>query len=67
MNKEQIKQARLDAGMTQSEYAENIGVSLRTYAYYEAGEKPIPKTVSKLINAYSRIESLLIQLSAKKY
>ena len=66
MDSKQLKQIRTEAEMTQAEYAQYIGVSLRTYVEYEAGRTKIPKTVCKLIDAYSRLESLLIQMHAQK-
>ena len=36
--KAEVKQARIDAGLTQGQAAELIGVSLRTWQFWEAGK-----------------------------
>lgn len=42
----QIKKWRLSLGLTQQEAADLLGVSWRQYARYEAGDTPIPMTIS---------------------
>lgn len=47
--KDRIRVLRREAGFTQSELAEKIGVTYRTYQNYEAGvSTPSGKTMSKL-------------------
>lgn len=44
-----IKELREQANMSQDEFAQQMGVSKRTVAYWESGEKtPHPKTVRKI-------------------
>lgn len=38
MSRETLKKARKDAGMTQKQVAEYLGISLRPYQYIESGE-----------------------------
>jgi len=46
---EKVKKARLEQGLTQTDLAEKVGVSLRTITSYEKdGIKPRPKTLAKL-------------------
>jgi DNA-binding transcriptional regulator YiaG len=47
-------QLRKQLGLTQSEFAEEIGKSLRQVQYYEAGKIDVPKHVSKLMDALER-------------
>ena len=51
MNKEQIKAERSRLGLTMVQMADRVGVSVRAYAYYEAGQRAIPKTIEKLCEA----------------
>ena len=47
--KDRIRVLRREAGLTQSELAEKIGVTYRTYQNYEAGVSiPSGKTIAKL-------------------
>lgn len=39
--KEQVKQARLAAGLTQSQAANAVHVNLRSWQKWESGERPI--------------------------
>lgn len=40
--KEQVKQVRLDAGLSQTEAARLVSSSLRTWQYWEAGTFKMP-------------------------
>lgn len=66
MNKEQLKQTRLDKGLTQTEQAEQWGISLRSLQYYEKGDKPIPEVLIRLIDTSQQLESALIRIYAEK-
>lgn len=46
MTASDLKTWRQSIGLSQRAAAEALGVSLRMYQYYEAGERPIPKTVA---------------------
>lgn len=37
--RENLKKARKDAGMTQQQIADNLGISLRYYQHIEAGQR----------------------------
>ena len=51
MLKDNIKKARLDAGLTQLEVAEKLGVAQAQYARWESGGRnPKDETVEKLAN-----------------
>jgi len=45
---ERIKQARLEAGFTQDQLAELIGVGMRQVQYYEAGESDPYRKLSRI-------------------
>lgn len=49
MTPEQFKHVRLARGMTQLEYANLLGVCLRTVVYYEAEGRPIPLPLVKIL------------------
>ena len=50
---EQIKQARSDAGLTMKAAAESIGVTLRTWQYWENGKYKMREQSWKLFNLLS--------------
>ncbi|WP_175064691.1 helix-turn-helix transcriptional regulator [Streptococcus salivarius] len=53
MLKENIKKARLDAGLTQLEVAEKLGVAQAQYARWEnGGRNPKDETVEKLAEIF---------------
>ena len=53
MLKDNIKKARLDAGLTQLEVAEKLGVSQAQYARWEnGGRNPKDETVEKLAEIF---------------
>lgn len=53
---QKIKQERLSIGVSQSEAAKEIGVSLRTYKAYELGEsKPQNRKIMQQIAAYYKV------------
>ena len=49
MTGEELKAKRLDLGLTQTQLSERLGVTLRAVQYYEAGQRPISKTVALLL------------------
>ena len=54
MLKDNIKKARLDAGLTQLEVAEKLGVAQAQYARWEnGGRNPKDETVEKLAEIFS--------------
>lgn len=53
MLKDNIKKARLDAGLTQLEVAEKLGVAQAQYARWEnGGRNPKDETVEKLVEIF---------------
>jgi transcription regulator len=60
MLKENIKKARLDAGLTQIEVAEKLGVAQAQYARWEnGGRNPKDETVDKLAEIFNTSFELL--------
>lgn len=54
MLKDNIKKARLDAGLTQKEVAEKLGVAQAQYARWESGGRnPKDETVEKLAKIFN--------------
>lgn len=54
---EKIKQLRVSIGDSQAEFAERLGVSLRSIANYESGDsKPRPKTVLKMLEIQKLVD-----------
>lgn len=54
MLKDNIKKARLDAGLTQKEVAEKLGVAQAQYARWEnGGRNPKDETVEKLAEIFN--------------
>ena len=51
MNPELFKQTRSKLGYSIEQWADRLGLSIRTIYYYESGEVPIPRTVSLLISS----------------
>ena len=48
---ENIKNMRESLGMTQSEIANELGISMRMWCYYEYGDKKVPTAVEKAIRS----------------
>ena len=60
MLKDNIKKARLDAGLTQLEVAEKLGVAQAQYARWECGGRnPKDETVEKLAEIFNTSFELL--------
>lgn len=60
MLKDNIKKARLDAGLTQKEVAEKLGVAQAQYARWEnGGRNPKDETVEKLAKIFNTSFELL--------
>ena len=60
MLKDNIKKARLDAGLTQLEVAEKLGVAQAQYARWESGGRnPKDETVEKLAEIFNTSFELL--------
>jgi transcriptional regulator with XRE-family HTH domain len=51
MTPSDFKTRRQFLGYTQTEFAQRLGLSLRTVQYYESGEVPINRTVELLLDA----------------
>lgn len=49
MTKEEVKQIRLKNNLTQTQFGEKLGVTLRTVQKWESGQHPVSETVVKLI------------------
>lgn len=49
MTAQELRQAREELGWTQSALASAIGTTLRAVQYYEAGQRPVPGPVSRLV------------------
>ena len=45
----ELKAARAELGWTQSALASAIGTTLRAVQYYEAGQRPVPGPVEKIV------------------
>jgi DNA-binding transcriptional regulator YiaG len=57
MNRAEIKQARLDAGLTQRATAELLGVSIKTVQSWEGGWRNMPEPAQKLFELLMYLES----------
>jgi transcriptional regulator with XRE-family HTH domain len=55
MTADQLRAAREELGLTQSEAASKYEISLRGYKNYELGERPIPGPI-KLLTQYFLME-----------
>ena len=44
-----LKEIRARLEMTQAEFADSLGISLRALQSYEQGWRPVPKTVIRII------------------
>ena len=49
MTAQELRQARQELGWTQSALASAIGTSIRAVKYYEAGQRPVPGPVEKIV------------------
>lgn len=49
---------RLASGLTQADFAEKLGLSLRAYANYERGEREMPTALFRLLSEIFRIDPL---------
>lgn len=49
MTPQEFKQIRSELGLTQVKIAEALGVTWRTVARYESGERPITRTIAILL------------------
>ena len=49
MTPEQFRAERSRMDMTIKEMAEFIGISTRAVSYYEAGQRPVPYTIQKML------------------
>lgn len=49
---------RLASGLTQAEFAEKLGLSLRAYANYERGEREMPTALFRLLSEIFHIDPL---------
>lgn len=53
MTPEELKAKRLELGLTQTQLGERLGVTLRAVQYYEAGQRPISRTIELLLGVIS--------------
>ena len=58
---ERIKQARTEAGLTQDQLAELIGVGMRQVQYYESGESDPYRTLTRIAEATGRTVGWLLR------
>lgn len=58
MNGEDVKQFRLDEGLTQNQAASLFFYKLRYYQMIESGETPVPELVEWMITVFRRPERL---------
>jgi transcriptional regulator with XRE-family HTH domain len=53
MTPAQMREQRSDLGLTQTELAERLGVTLRAVQYYESGGRPVPRPVAILMRVFA--------------
>lgn len=63
--KEEIRKARTDAGLTQREAAELVGVSLGQWEHYEAGRRNMRERIWKLFEERIRERARIQELEAR--
>lgn len=56
---ERLKNIRRDVGLNRREFAEYMGIPLRTVEEWEAGRRKMPDYVLRLIEYQVRVEKLL--------
>ncbi len=68
MEKTELKKRRERIGLTQTSFAETIGISANTVSRYETGAMVIPKNMDLILEALEKrhIEDLKQPISAKK-
>ncbi len=68
MEKTELKKRRERLGLTQTSFAETIGISANTVSRYETGAMVIPKNMDLILEALEKrhIEDLKQPISAKK-
>lgn len=49
MNQEELKSARESFGLSQGEFAQELGKSIRTYGEWERGKYEVPDSVALLV------------------
>jgi len=54
-----LKKIREDLGMNRTEFAQYMGIPLRTIEEWEAGRRKMPEYVLRLIAYYTRVEQFL--------
>ena len=54
-----LKKIREDLGMNRTEFAQYMGIPLRTIEEWEAGRRKMPDYVLRLIAYYTRVEQFL--------
>jgi len=53
----EIKQARQSAGLTQTQAGELVGVALRTWQHWEAGDRKMPESASRLFKILTKLNT----------
>jgi len=68
MEKTELKKRRERLGLTQTSFAETIGISANTVSRYETGAMVIPKNMDLILEALEKrhIEDLKQPISANK-
>lgn len=51
MTPQLFRETRVNLGYSIEQWADRLGLSIRTIYYYESGEVPIPRTVELLISS----------------
>ena len=54
MTPDDLWRFRVAYELTQREAADWLGVTLRAWQYYEGGERPIPRTIERLVRLCER-------------
>lgn len=55
---QRLTKVRLASGLTQAEFADKLGLSLRAYANYERGEREMPTALFRSLTETFRIDPL---------
>lgn len=56
MTKEQLKQCRIDLGLSLSDAAKQVHVRARTWARYESGERSVPECIIHLFCILNKLD-----------
>ena len=56
MTAAELRAYRHGFGLTQAVLATHIGVSTRAVRHWESGDRPVPSTVDRLVEAWAEID-----------